>query len=256
MITANSEIVRDIRHNVKAITFDLWGTLFDDTPVQIQSVGFKQMRKDYFRKIVGQYGYEIDNESVDAAYAHAREVFDQHWKKQMAFDAKLGINAMLAYLRIDLPINARNELIIYFEEIVNEVLIRLVEGARELIIDLHKKYKIGLISDTAWTPGRVLEHHLDGHGIRHCFDSLIFSDQNGYCKPASFLFKKAMADLNSTPETTLHVGDLKFTDIRGANQIGCYSAWIHRPNFLENGEAQDEPDITIDSVADLREVLL
>ncbi|KAA3659367.1 MAG: HAD family hydrolase, partial [Calditrichaeota bacterium] len=195
-------------------------------------------------------------DQVDAAYKHARKIFDAYWKKQIAFDATLGINTMLDFLELDIPVDVRKKLILYFEEIVNEILIRLVPGANALIHDLHKKYKIGLISDTAWTPGRVLEQHLQRHGVRDCFDSLVFSDQIGQCKPAKALFEKAMADLKSSPETMLHVGDLKFTDIRGANQVGCYAAWIHRPDFLENNNSHDEPHVTIGSVVELREILV
>ncbi|KAA3619609.1 MAG: HAD family hydrolase [Calditrichaeota bacterium] len=256
MIPNNPEIINEIKKNIKAITFDLWGTLINDVPVRDRAIKFKQMRKDFFVETLAEFGHEIDQPTVDAAYQHASEVFDINWKQQRAFDATLGIDAMLDFVKVDVPEETKEKLVLFFEEVINETLIRIVEGGKEVVLELHKKYKIGLISDTSWTPGRVLEQHLHRHGIGQCFDSLIFSDQHGQTKPAPALFEKAMSELGVTPEETLHVGDLKFTDIRGANQVGCYSAWVHRPDYLENGTSEDMPHLTIDSVADLREVLL
>lgn len=250
------QTIANIKNNIKAITFDLWGTLIDDTPVRDRALKFKQLRKNHFRETMRQFDCPLTPETVDAAYQHASDVFDDYWKKQQAFDARLGINAMLEFVDTELPEQEKNSMILFFEEVVNEALIRLVEGGRETVLALHKKYKIGLISDTSWTPGRVLEQHLEKHGIRHCFDSLIFSDQHGKTKPAPALFHKAMCELGVTPQETLHVGDLKFTDIRGANAVGCYSAWIHRPDYLENGRSEDVADVVIDSVRNLRELLL
>ncbi len=254
MMTNNPEIITRIKKNIKAITFDLWGTLIDDTPVRDRAIRFKQMRKDFFRTTMERFNHKITLATVDAAYQHASDIFDIYWKEQKSFDAKLGIEAMLDFVKTDLPAATKEELIRFFEEVVNDTLIRLIEGSRETVLELHKKYKIGLISDTSWTPGRVLQQHLQHHGILHCFDSLIFSDQHGKTKPAPELFEKAMSELQATPQQTLHVGDLKFTDIRGANQAGCFSAWIHRPDYLENSSAEDIPDLTIESVADLRAV--
>ena len=49
---------------------------------------------------------------------------------------------------------------------------------------------------------------------------LAFSDEVGVPKPNPGIFAKALAELGSKPEESVHVGDLKRTDVQGARALG------------------------------------
>lgn len=54
-------------------------------------------------------------------------------------------------------------------------------------------------------------------------------------KPLPFAFKHGMKQLNSTPETTVMIGDQLFTDIFGANLLGIYTILVSPITGAEKG---------------------
>jgi putative hydrolase of the HAD superfamily len=62
--------------------------------------------------------------------------------------------------------------------------------------------------------------------MKYPWKTIINGEDIGVLKPHPKGLLTAMGAMGSAPETTLHVGDsLKF-DIRGANELGMYSAWL------------------------------
>jgi HAD superfamily hydrolase (TIGR01458 family) len=76
-------------------------------------------------------------------------------------------------------------------------------------------------------------------------------------KPAPDFFKLALAETGKAPESLLVVGDDLTTDIAGAKGVGAQAALVRtgkfQPEALTSSAAQ--PDIVLDSVADLSAVL-
>ena len=74
------------------------------------------------------------------------------------------------------------------------------------------------------TPSRTLRPFLDGHGLLGYFDHWSFSDEVGVFKPDPVIFEHAMSGLGvDDPADLAHVGDLRRTDIAGANAMGITS---------------------------------
>jgi putative hydrolase of the HAD superfamily len=62
---------------------------------------------------------------------------------------------------------------------------------------------------------------LERHGVLHHFDHWSFSDEVGVYKPDAAIFRHALAGLGvDDPTAALHIGDLRRTDIAGAQAIG------------------------------------
>lgn len=217
---------------------------------------YRQMRLDFFRQELAAHDFEVTTEELMAAYYQARRTFDRLWREEISFDAALGIDEMLHYLGTTVPAATRQRIIAYFEEVINQGTLVLLPGVREALYALAQHYRIGLISDTAWTPGRVLREHLQRNGIADLFDVLVFSGEVGYCKPNARLFRQALDALAVDPPACMHIGDLQFTDIKGAKALGCRAAWIHRPGYLDNDRQDYQPDLVVRRVADLPALLL
>ena len=74
----------------------------------------------------------------------------------------------------------------------------LVAGVAETIPLLGAAgYKLGLISDTSLTPGRVLKEFMQSDGLLEHFSVLTFSDETGYRKPDPRMFLRTLDGLES-----------------------------------------------------------
>ena len=252
----NNQILSQMRRDLRAITFDLWGTLFDDVYDPGFNPRFRQMRIQYFQKKLQEAGFPISEETAREAYKHARATFDALWKQQKVLRPEIGMQAMLDFVGAKVPKEIEEDLVRYFQEVVNTSTLQLYPGTAQTLRRLHEKYRIGLISDTGWTPGSILREQLRRNDILHFFDALIFSDEIGHTKPHPKLFESALQQLHVPASACLHVGDLPFTDIKGAKQVGCYTAWIYKSDFADHHEPDSQPDITLQTVSDLDKLLL
>ena len=249
-------VLKRIRSDVTVISFDLWGTLFDDRALRTDRMTFRERRIRYFQRALREAGVRIDYDTAKAAYQHARQVFDDYWRRQQAFDADIGMDAMLKFVGATIPESVRQKIIRYFQTVVNLVTLRMYPGTREAIHRLAGRYRLALISDTGWTPNEVLREQLRRNEILHHFSLLVFSDQTGVCKPHPSMFSRVTDHFNARPEQCMHVGDIPFTDLLGAKRAGFYAAWIYKPEFEAEITAESAPDWVVQSVAELAEELL
>ena len=107
---------------------------------------------------------------------------------------------------------------------------------------------IAIVSDIGAVPGSQIESWLDDLGIHHLVNHLAFSDQVGAFKPDRAIFDHALAGLGVTdPARAAHVGDLRRTDIAGANAIGMTS--VHYVGGRDDTEVDgDHPHRSPDHV--------
>lgn len=91
---------------------------------------------------------------------------------------------------------------------------------------------------------------LEAIGLDHLFDSTLYATLALPAKPAADMFERAAQELGVAPERILHVGDNAITDIGGARDAGCRTAWINRSDLVY---PQDMPpaDINITSLDEL-----
>jgi len=91
----------------------------------------------------------------------------------------------------------------------------------KVVRQLVENYPIGLISDTGYISGKYIREFLLKQGILSYFRSMIFSDEQKFCKPHSSVFLKTCKKLNIHSSRLIHIGDLEHTDIKGAKDFGC-----------------------------------
>jgi putative hydrolase of the HAD superfamily len=111
-----------------------------------------------------------------------------------------------------------------FEEAILEIPATLVEFAKDAVELAAQNYRLGIISDTGYSPGRALRELLRREGILHYFDVLAFSDEIGVAKPCPDAFRLVEGRLNFKSSEMLHIGDTEGRDIIGARSAGWQSA--------------------------------
>src|SRR5690606_35682267 len=103
----------------------------------------------------------------------------------------------------------------------------LVPGAAALLADLDRAgVRLGIISDTWITVGRVMHRILERDCILRHFTAFVFSDETGVTEPHRTAFETALAQLGVAAEQCVHVGDLPETDIIGAKAVGMRAVLV------------------------------
>jgi putative hydrolase of the HAD superfamily len=90
-------------------------------------------------------------------------------------------------------------------------------NAPEVLAHLEKHYKLAVVSD-AQTPYGAPE--LRAVGLAGYFDPIVISGDYGYRKPDPRLFQKALDELRVRPEHAIFVGNDRYRDVFGAQQLG------------------------------------
>ena len=203
---------------IKAVSFDFWHTLFTEQPGAF--LLYKQRRRSLLQQaVVGCR--EVPHAELELACHLEAESHNGIWREEhRTLKASERVTRILAHLDVSLPDTALAGLVSNFEEGILEHPPVLVNGARDVLQSLSGRYRLGIISDVGFSPGRVLKRVLADHGLLDVFDSLVFSDEAGRSKPHGDVFRCAARALSAQPEEIVHIGDLEHTDIIGAKRAG------------------------------------
>jgi HAD superfamily hydrolase (TIGR01549 family) len=121
-------------------------------------------------------------------------------------------------------------------------------GARDIVADLARAYKLGLVSNTV-IPGDHHARNLEAAGILEHLSSAVWSANFGKRKPDPAMIFHVLDELGVALEDAVFVGDKIRTDVLAARRAGLPVIWLRRPDTPHTGEA--EPDFIIQ---DLREL--
>ncbi len=125
--------------------------------------------------------------------------------------------------------------------------VRIDDHAAEVLQKLHRKYKLGIVSNFA-IPECVLKL-LDAHGLNQLFDVIVISGAVNKRKPSPEIFKQALHRLQVNAADTVFVGDTVDADIKGAKDVGMKTVYIERRPQKELESVC--PDQTIKSLSEL-----
>ncbi|MEM9666840.1 MAG: HAD-IA family hydrolase, partial [Bacteroidota bacterium] len=127
------------------------------------------------------------------------------------------------------------------------------EGLTDALAWAADRYPLAIISDTMFSPGRVIRQLLDQRGTLKAFSAFVFSDEVGFSKPDRRAFDQAAAALEVRPDEVLHIGDLRRTDIAGARGAGALGA-LYTGIHTDDGHPA-QPHVHLASWADLPQTL-
>jgi putative hydrolase of the HAD superfamily len=216
---------------VRAITFDLWRTLLRDD----NSENRRRMRFEAFSRVTGV--------AVDEMWS-AWDVALQEWARRHRDEQRtLHAHDFIALLEEVFGVKVSPEsmpaVIETFQTAVLEQPPEAVDGAGEALEAAAARFPLGLISDTGNSPGQVLRQLLERYGFLKYFTVTVFSDEEGTCKPRREIFEAAARGLDVDLSELLHIGDLEFSDIAGAQAGGAKAALFAGVNdrFLHSTRA-------------------
>jgi len=210
---------------VQAVTFDLWDTVFiDDSDEPKRAARGLPPKPVERRNLVHQFLLRhnpVSKELVDTAYDTVDAAFRQVWYGQnVTWTVRERLSVLLKGLQRDLPAAELDELIRLHEDMELEFRPDLAAGVAEALQNLHGKYKIGVISDAIFSPGRALRKLLEHYDILKFFDAFVFSDEIGCSKPEPAAFEAAAKALDVSPSEIVHIGDRELKDIDGPHVVG------------------------------------
>jgi HAD superfamily hydrolase (TIGR01549 family) len=211
---------------IRAITFDLWDTVFiddsDEPKRKAQGLAPKPVER---RNLVQQFlarHEPVSRELVDLAYDTTDAAFRQVWYGQnVTWTVRERLSVLLKGLNRNLPETEFDELVRLHEDMELTVRPDLAPNVADALSSLKDKYKIGVISDAIFSPGRALRQLLAHYDILKYFSSFVFSDEIGCAKPDPAVFEAAASDLGVTPGGIVHIGDRELKDIDGPHDVGA-----------------------------------
>ncbi len=235
--------------NIKAVTFDLWNTLF-------VAKSYAEKRIEYLKKVLDRRKINRSFEEISEAYRLSLETAEK--VRELGDYRFITVNQRLDYIleKLAAEINFEEKAKVKkcFEEIILKDEPPLVEGVVEILKALNPYYRIGIICVSGLTPGKVIRRILKKKGVLDYFQSQVFSDEVGYEKPHPAIFEKSLDELGVKPEQAIHIGDLLLTDVAGAKAIGMKAVWFNFNNKVN--ETTHEPDFEIPKLLHLIEILI
>lgn len=115
-----------------------------------------------------------------------------------------------------------------------------------VLLRLHCKYRIGVLSDAMPSVETYARAYENGHGF---FDEIVLSTQIGACKPDPRMYGEILRRMNVRPEECV------FVDDRACNLEGAESCGIRGVQMLRDGSEKSWNGAAIRGLTDLEMLL-
>lgn len=210
---------------VKAITFDLWDTVIhddsDEAKREAQGLASKKEARRRLALTILNRHAPLEESLLQAAYDTMEAAFNHVWHEQhVTWTVDERVSVLLQGLGRALPDGDRLRLVRGLEEMEVTVPPNPIDGIAEAIAALAGSYKLGVVSDAIYSPGRCLRQWLEMHDLEHHFQAFAFSDEIGHSKPHRDMFASVAAQLGVEIHDMLHIGDRDHNDIKGPHALG------------------------------------
>lgn len=243
---------------IGAITFDLWDCLFcDDTDEPKRTAAGLPPKPEARRQLLHQFLSKhapIDREIVNLAFNTGDAAFRKVWHDQhVTWTVSERLQVILQGMGRTLPQDDLAELAGLLEGMELQFRPNPAPGALQALQALHGKYKLAIVSDAIFTPGRNLRQLLDGAGMLPYFDHFVFSDEMGFSKPHPAVFQSVAQAFNIDIRDIVHIGDRPHNDLGGPHAVGARGVLLTvvKKRDLEG----HQPDAVCDDYAQLPSIL-
>ncbi len=228
---------------IRAVTFDYWNTL-----VATPGDDLIRVRADHWSQVLADAGHDVSHEQLGEAFQASWASFQEAWKENRQYQTPEAVRRVLEVL----DLAGEEELA---EVLVQDYEAGKVESELEPTPNIGATLealraagvKVGIICDVGMTPSVALRRVLERFGLLQHFDHHSVSDDVGTYKPDPRIFAHALGGLGSSPEETAHVGDLRRTDVAGANAVGWTSV-RYAGIFDDDGVRDEVTDVEADHV--------
>lgn len=230
---------------IRAVTFDLWDTLFIDDSDEPRRAAQGLLPKPLARERafideVLRHHPPLGEERVRGALQQANAAFNRLWKEHhQTPSVRERLTEALALLGLR-STPGLDGVVRAWEDMEVELPPLLAPGVRPMLEALGGRYRLGVISDAIVTPGRGLRRILEHHGLLHYFTAFVFSDEAGASKPAPRVFLRAATELGVEPHELVHIGDRESNDVAGPH--GVRARAVLYTGVIDRGAASTRAD--------------
>lgn len=206
-----------------AVTFDCWNTLLVDHALDAA----RALRVAALIEAVATRGIALDDERALAAIraAHMRHV--ELWSRGIGSGSHEMASWSLETVGVQ-DATLAPELGHRFEEAGLAGGVAALPGAGDALEALRRRgVRTALVCDTGFSGGRVVRQFLARVGLLELLEVQVFSNEVGVPKPHRRMFDAALDPLGVAADASVHVGDLRRTDVQGGRAAGMGTVRIH-----------------------------
>jgi HAD superfamily hydrolase (TIGR01549 family) len=236
---------------IEAIIFDFIGTLTDLKGFNLEASELK-LYKTLFKE-----GFKVSKEDFLAAYKKSNEKYRLvRYQELIEVTNTVWISDALNYLGFKTKpedTKLKTAVNVFVQEYLNSL--QLKPCATQLLTNLKKHFKLGLISNFTYAP--VIFAALKKLGINWFFNAVLVSEDVGWRKPNPKIFQEALKRLEVNAEKTVYVGDSPKEDIGGASALGMKTIFLPSQFYtLEDlHESKIKPDLIVRDTCELCKIL-
>lgn len=241
--------------DIQVVTFDLWQTLLIDH--QEWGLERARLRVEGAVEALHASGQQVNPEEVQrayrACYLACRVIHQQGRDVSFREQVQIFVRGIQEGLLERISRETFARILNRYADAFFESPPALADGTSNMLQALTERgYRLGVISNTSRTPGRLMRAYLDHLNILRYFHHLTFSDEVLLSKPAPAIFLHTLASIGCAAEHTVHVGDHRRNDILGAQGVGIRTVLVEE---FAQGEAAVSPTLAIRHVAELPQAL-
>ena len=209
---------------IRAVTFDFWETLVHDSAENMREQ--RLLRIGALHRVLGRAGRVLGLADVVDAYDRSEHILGERFWSQdrdpaIAEQVRLVLEIASPGAGDAMTPGLFEEAVAgYIEPVLQlppELEPRAAEAVRELA---SRRVALGIVSNTGRTPGVILRRVLEQHDLLRHFTAISYSDEVGYRKPDTEIFRRTLAKLGVEAGDAAHVGDNPIADVRGAQGAG------------------------------------
>lgn len=204
----------------KAIIFDFGGTLDSD------GIHWSERFWDVYCMVgVGCTKPEYEQAYVSSEKKLLSDIYSKVSFKEIF---KISLINQLEYLYPGERSKIKKTLSSRLLELLYGDVLKKINDAREVLYELKKNFKLGLVSNFYGNLKEVCEElNLD------MFDAMIDSEVVGIRKPDPKIFALAVKELNLNASDCIVAGDSYDKDIEPAKKLGCTTLWLKGRSWRE-----------------------
>jgi putative hydrolase of the HAD superfamily len=201
----------------RVVSIDLWGTIFDPNG----EISAASLRRRLVREYAAKRGI-TDADAVDKAYETAgKHFYDTYHAKAITLTSRERLAHQFEIIGLEPSGDEFDLLLTKVEDAIVDYPPPLAQNIRDGLEALANRYRLAVISDTGFSPGRAIRRVFQMYDIARYFADYSFSDENRKSKPDPYAFTSVLDRLAATPAESLHIGDTEPTDIVGAKRLGA-----------------------------------
>lgn len=232
-----------MEENIKAVLFDVDGTLFDRSLAQRKVLDIIVRQ---FPRVFDAFGIE----RVAKAFADSDRITTEDFEAGVPSDGLRRKRSRLFLQLLDL----RKDL----ADAITEIYVRdyptvdaSMAGAVPLVKELSRRFIVGVVSNGL---PDVQYRKLEAIGLQQVLSCIVLSEEIGIRKPDPRIFHHAARLLQLQPSECLYAGDSYASDIVGAKASGMLTCWLKRGQLVTPDE-RARADFVISSLEQLGEIL-